>query len=174
MEQKAAEKDLERAEQGRAEMIGHGITRECYKCLCRVCGAAECPHKLIGYPNRCSARCWFQRNGFEPHPILDCDFFYFKICHKFRIRRIYKIPEVRYVDQTNADDIRVMLAEVLQLLKSGSAPADVNCVRNNCLCLQCPVSDQCQDRCKYCRSYRGERPVKLCGRRLQVLKEMNK
>lgn len=153
-------------------MISHGINNNCYRCLCRVCGAAECPHKLIGYPNRCSARCWFRKSGFDPHPILDCDFFYFKVFHKYRIRRIYKIPEVRYVDKTNADDIRVMLTDILNLLKSSAAPADVNCVRHQCICLNCPVSDYCDDRCNFCKSYKGEYPVKLCGRRLQLLRHI--
>ena len=154
-------------------MIGHSINHDCYKCLCRVCGAVGCPHKAHGYPSRCAARCWTCFGDNKPHPILDCDFFYFKQLHKFRIRRIYRIPEIRYVDKTNADDIRVMLTEILRILNADGADAapDVNCVRNNCICLSCPVKDRCSDRCSRCRDYKGQYPVKLCARRLQFLKQ---
>lgn len=148
-------------------MIGHGVNPECYRCLCRVCGAAACPHKLYGYNNRCAARCWIRFGGFKAHPILDCDFFYFKFCHKYRIRRVYKQPEIRYVDKTNADDIRVMLTEILGLLRAEER-YDINCVRHECLCLSCPIRDRCSDRCLMCVDYKGQHPVKLCGKRKMV------
>ncbi len=142
-------------------MIGHGVNKYCYRCLCRVCGGVGCPHKAIGYANRCIARCFAK--GFNPRPILDCDFFYFCCAHKYRIKRVYKSPQIRYVDKTNADDIRVMLTEILQVLKPNGIAADVNCVRGDCLCLKCPMIDKCDKRCKLCKDYKGQHPVKMCG-----------
>lgn len=150
-------------------MISYGVNPACYKCLCRVCGAAACPHKLYGYPSRCDARCWNCFGGYRAHPILDCDFFYFKMFPKYRIKRIYRKPKIRYVDKTNADDIRIMLTEILRLISADErARSDINCVRNKCLCLSCPIFSSCSDRCSLCHDYPGQRPVKLCGKRLQI------
>lgn len=77
---------------------------------------------------------------------------------------------MRYVDKTNVDDIRVMLTEILSLLESGSRTSpvtDVNCIRQDCLCLRCSYFSTCNFRCDLCRDYRGQNPVKLCGLKLQ-------
>lgn len=149
-------------------MIAHGINKVCYRCICRVCGQAGCPHRYYRY-KRCF-KC-FQYQDYKP--IIDCDNFYLKCFPKYRIKRIYSKPEVRYVDRTNADDIRVMLSEILGLLKSGgnSSVNDVNCVRNHCICITCPIHTKCQDRCKLCCDYKGQRPVRMCGKRLQIERE---
>lgn len=147
-------------------MITHEIPRECYRCLCRACGQIGCPHRDYKY-KRCLV-CW---STHKLRPILDCENFYFKFFHKYKIRRICKIPVVRYVDKTNADDIRVMLTEILELLRSGSSGSpmtDVNCIRHNCLCLNCAYYSSCDMRCSFCRNFKGENPVKLCGRKLQL------
>lgn len=89
---------------------------------------------------------------------------------RYRIRRVLARPKVRYVDRTNADDIRVMLTEILELLKSGSPSSpvtDVNCIKNDCLCLKCDYFSRCKVRCDLCRKYKGENPVKMCGLKLQ-------
>lgn len=89
---------------------------------------------------------------------------------RYRIRRKLARPAVRYVDRTNADDIRLMLTEVLALLKSGSPDSpttDINCIRNNCLCLNCAYYSRCDIRCKLCNKYKGEYPVRMCGVKLQ-------
>lgn len=143
-------------------MITTYIPPECYRCICRVCGQLGCPHRTRNV-KRC-AICW-ERHKLSP--ILDCKNFYRREFPRFRIVRKYKIPEIRYVDKTNADDIRVMLAEILRLLKSADSPVtDVNCLRHDCLCLKCSWFISCQDRCKLCTKYRGEHPVKLCAIKL--------
>ena len=142
-------------------MITYEIPRQCYRCLCRVCGQIGCPHRDYKY-KRCQI-CWYTH---EFRPILDCMNFYFKFFHKYRIRRIYKIPKVRYVDKTNSDDIRVMLTEILSLLHSeseSSPTTDVNCIRHQCLCLSCSYFSSCADRCVMCKDYKGQFPVRMCG-----------
>ena len=147
-------------------MITYEIPRLCYRCLCRVCGQAGCPHWNYRYKKRCND-C---RYSHKFKPILDCENFYFKMFKRYRIRRVLARPSVRYVDRTNADDIRVMLTEILELLKSGSpsSPAtDINCIRNNCLCLSCAYYSRCDIRCKLCKKFKGEHPVRMCGVKLQ-------
>ena len=140
-------------------MITYSIEPICYKCICRVCGQLGCPHRRGEYK-----RCFLCMIRHDYSPILDCKNFYRREYPRFRVRRIYKKPSVRYVDKTNADDIRVMLTEILSLLGSGSAPeADVNCIRHSCLCLSCPLSSKCSERCKLCNEYKGQHPVKLCA-----------
>ncbi|GEM_PF-6221251 len=143
-------------------MITYEIPRPCYRCLCRVCGQAGCPHWNNLYRKRCND-CWYNH---KYRPILDCENFYFKFFKRYRIRRICSRPKVRYVDKTNADDIRVMLKEILELLHSGSPSSpttDVNCIKNNCLCLKCDYFARCDIRCKLCTEYKGESPVRMCG-----------
>lgn len=146
-------------------MIDYEIKHICYKCICRVCGQAACPHRNDRY-KRCF-HCWSTLNY---APILDCKNFYFRFFPRYRIKRVYSTPKIRYVDKTNADDIRVMLTEILTLLKSPQVQADINCIRNKCLCLDCPGWDRCDDKCNMCRNYKGEHPVKLCARRLMLMK----
>ena len=148
-------------------MITYYIPRPCYRCLCRVSGQAGCPHWNYRYKKRCND-CFYNH---EYRPILDCENFYFKMFKRYRIRRKLARPAIRYVDKTNADDIRVMLTEILELLQSGSPGSpitDVNCIRNNCLCLKCAYYPRCDDRCKLCKKYKGEHPVSMCGRKLQL------
>lgn len=145
-------------------MITCYINPECRYCICRLCGQASCPHRTRNI-KRCNL-CW--RNH-DYRPILDCKNFYFKGYPKYKIVRVLKSPQVRYVDKTNADDIRVMLTEILELLRSGSSNSpitDVNCVRHNCLCLNCRYFSDCDKRCNLCTNYRGEHPVKLCAHKL--------
>ena len=147
-------------------MITYEIPRPCYRCLCRVCGQAGCPHWNYRYKKRCND-CWYNH---DYRPILDCENFYFKFFKRYRIRRAYSRPKIRYVDKTNSDDIRVMLTEILELLRSGSPSSpitDVNCIRNKCLCLSCPYYSRCKVRCTQCREYKGEHPVRMCGLKLQ-------
>lgn len=147
-------------------MITYEIPRPCYRCLCRVCGQAGCPHWSNLYRKRCQD-CWYTHNF---SPILDCENFYFKFFPKYKIRRVFSRPKVRYVDKTNADDLRVMLTEILELLRSGSEASpvtDVNCVRQNCLCLSCDYYSRCDFRCDLCRDFRGQNPVRICGVKLQ-------
>lgn len=146
-------------------MLSHGINKECYKCLCRVCGQAACPHRGYRY-KRCFGVCVYYK---EFRPILDCDNFYLYHFPKYRIKRVFKSPKIRYIDKTNADDIRVMLSEILSLLKpkSAAAIADVNCLRNECICLTCPLSHTCKERCDICIKYKGQHPVKLCAKQVQ-------
>lgn len=143
-------------------MLISEVNHVCYKCICRVCGQAGCPHRSGRY-KRCVS-CW-QSQKFRP--ILDCANFYLALRPKFMIRRVYIKPKIRYIDKTNADDVRVMLSEILRILKpeSASATADVNCIRNKCICITCPISDRCNDRCLLCKQYKGQYPVRLCGRR---------
>lgn len=146
-------------------MITHEIPSICYHCLCRVCGQAGCPHR--GYRRKRCNECWFSHDF---KPILDCDNFYFKFFKRYKIRRIYSRPAVIYVDKTNSDDIRVMLTEILELLRSGSPSSpltDINCIRQKCLCLKCGYYSTCKIRCELCVKYKGEHPVKLCGVKLQ-------
>ena len=152
-------------------MITYEIPRPCYRCLCRVCGQAGCPHWNNIYRKRCQD-CWFSHNF---RPILDCENFYFKFFHKYKIKRVFSRPKVRYVDKTNADDLRVMLTEILGLLRSGaptSPTTDVNCVRQNCLCLKCSYFERCDIRCELCRDYRGQNPISMCGLKLQRDKKL--
>ena len=146
-------------------MLVHEINHECYKCICRVCGQAGCPHRT-GWYKRC-VRCW---ENHKCSPILDCKNFYLKYFPKYRIKRIYKRPKIRYVDKTNADDVRIMLTEILRILRPESAVShsDINCVKNECICLSCPLSHACADRCGNCREYKGQYPVRMCGKRLQI------
>ena len=147
-------------------MITYEIPRQCYRCLCRACGQIGCPHRDYKY-KRCQV-CWSDHSF---RPILDCENFYFKFFHKYRIRRIYKIPKVRYVDKTNSDDIRVMLTEILSLLQNGSKTSpttDVNCIRQECLCLSCEYFASCKDRCDMCKNYKGQYPVRLCAKKLDL------
>ena len=147
-------------------MITYEIPRPCYRCLCRVCGQAGCPHWNYRYKKRCND-CWYSHKF---RPILDCENFYFKMFKRYRIRRVLARPAVRYIDRTNSDDIRVMLTEILELLKSGSESSpltDVNCIRNNCLCLKCAYYSRCELRCKLCKNFKGEFPVRTCGVKLQ-------
>lgn len=147
-------------------MITKEIPRSCYRCLCRVCGQAGCPHWNYRYRKRCQD-CWFSHKF---KPILDCENFYFKFFHKYKIKRVFSRPKIRYVDKTNADDLRVMLTEIRELLLSGypKAPlSDVNCVRHNCLCLTCSYNTDCDIRCDRCSDFRGQNPVRLCGVKLQ-------
>ena len=151
-------------------MISHEIPRECYRCLCRACGHAGCPHRDYIY-KRCE-NCWYSHKF---RPILDCENFYFKMFKRYKVRRVRSKPIIRYVDKTNADDIRVMLTEILTLLRSGSESSpvtDVNCVKHNCLCLSCNYFPNCKERCKICRSYRGQHPVKMCALKLQRDKKL--
>lgn len=144
------------------KMLTHEINHACYKCICRVCGQAGCPHRNGKY-KRCVG-CW-QAHKFRP--ILDCANFYMALRPKYTIRRVHSKPKVRYVDKTNADDVRVMLTEILRILRpdSATATADINCTRNKCICLTCPIGDRCKDRCCFCTKYKGQHPVRLCGRR---------
>ena len=147
-------------------MITYEIPRPCYRCLCRVCGQVGCPHWSYIFRKRCND-CWFHHDF---RPILDCENFYFKFFHKYKIRRVFTRPEVIYVDKTNADDLRVMLTEILTILRSGSLTSpvsDVNCIRHKCLCLSCNYHEHCSDRCDNCRDYRGQHPVKMCGLKMQ-------
>ncbi|MCM1165877.1 MAG: hypothetical protein NC299_09740 [Lachnospiraceae bacterium] len=147
-------------------MITYEIPRPCYRCLCRVCGQAGCPHWNGRYRKRCND-CWYSHDF---RPILDCENFYFKFFKRYRIRRVYRRPKVRYVDKTNADDIRVMLTEILELLRSGSSSSpmnDPNCIRHDCLCLRCAYFSMCKERCAFCTEYKGQHPVKMCGLKLQ-------
>lgn len=141
-------------------MLTHGVNRECYRCICRVCGQAGCPHRGYQY-RRCYGVCVL---GGKFRPILDCANFYLRQFPKYRIKRVYKSPQIRYVDKTNADDIRVMLTEILQALKPNGITTDVNCVRHDCLCLKCPLAaTKCDVHCKLCQDYKGQHPVKMCG-----------
>lgn len=145
-------------------MITREIPRPCYRCLCRACGQVGCPHRNYKY-KRCRV-CWSMHIF---RPILDCENFYFKFFHKYKIVRIRKLPKVRYVDKTNSDDIRVMLTEILSLLQFGSKSSpltDVNCIRQECLCLSCNYFSSCKDRCDIC-SFKGQFPVSFCGSKLQ-------
>lgn len=151
-------------------MITYEIPQKCYRCLCRVCGQSGCPHRSNKY-KRCAV-CWFSHDF---RPILDCENFYFKMFKRYKIRRIYSRPKVRYVDKTNADDIRVMLTEILSLLRSGSEnlpTTDINCIRQNCLCLSCLYFSKCTECCQLCTKYRGQHPVRLCGLKLQLDKKL--
>lgn len=145
-------------------MLTHEINPICYRCICRVCGQTGCPHRTNQY-KRCMS-CW---ENARYRPILDCQNFYLKCFPKYRVKRVLTRPKIRYVDKTNEDDIRVMLTEILRILRpeSASAAADVNCVRNNCICLSCPLADRCKDRCDLCKDYKGQIPVRMCGKRLQ-------
>lgn len=146
-------------------MITSYIPPECYKCICRVCGQLGCPHRF-GTVKRC-VRCW---EAAHYSPILDCKNFYRKEYPRFRILRRYRSPLIRYVDKTNADDIRVMLTEILHLLRSGSPQmTDVNCIKYDCLCLKCHYFADCQDKCKLCIKYKGQHPVKMCA--VKVLRD---
>ena len=150
-------------------MITFEIPRHCYRCLCRVCGQAGCPHWNGRYKKRCND-CWLS-HSFKP--ILDCENFYFKFFKKYHIRRIFSKPKIRYVDKTNADDIRVMLSEIISLLKSGSSRSpltDVNCIRHDCLCLRCSYFENCDIKCEYC-SYFGENPLRMCA--IKVIRDKN-
>lgn len=145
-------------------MITGYIPRDCQYCICRICGQSACPHRSRPI-KRCNL-CW-RDHVFRP--IHDCRNFYFKWYHRYRVVRRYRSPEVRYVDKTNADDIRVMLTEILELLRSGSVDSpvtDVNCVRYNCLCLSCRYFSDCDKRCNLCINYRGEHPIFMCATKL--------
>ena len=149
-------------------MVTHKINPVCYRCICRVCGQRGCPHRPNNYKRCfgvCIANCEFR-------PIIDCKNFYLKQFPKYRIRRVYSRPKVRYIDKTNADDTRVMLTEILRILRAGTSPvmADVNCVRNRCICLTCPLADRCEDKCKQCKEYKGQNPVKLCAQLAMINK----
>jgi len=149
-------------------MITGKINPVCYKCICRACGQATCPHRDYKY-KRCFGVCMRKK---EYRPILDCKNFYLKCFPKYKIRRVYKRPQLRYVDKTNADDIRVMLSEILRLLRpeSAAANADINCIKHECICVKCPLSDKCMERCGLCKDYKGQNPVRLCARRAQFLR----
>lgn len=149
-------------------MISHEINHSCYKCLCRVCGRAGCPHRPRS-ERRCQS-CW-RSHTFKP--ILDCDNFYFKHFHKYRIKRVHKAPEVRYIEKFSDGEIAQLLGEILRLLNSPLVPSeDINCIKSSCLCLNCPVSF-CNVRCNSCIKWRGESPVKLCAVRRIFEKNMN-
>ncbi len=141
-------------------MITYEIPRACYRCLCRACGEVGCPHRDYRY-KRCYL-CWRDHNY---RPILDCENFYFKkISHRYKIRRIASNPKIRYIDKTNSDDIRIMLTEILMLLHNGNNPiTDVNCIKNDCLCLHCDYFARCKISCDLCKSYKGEHPIKMCA-----------
>lgn len=144
-------------------MIKFDIAPECYKCICRVCGQLGCPHRT-----RKVKRCMLCLERNKRSPILDCMNFYRKEFPRFRVKRVYKIPDIRYVDKTNADDIRVMLSEILELLRSGESPRqDVNCIKNDCLCLHCSFFSSCKERCALCRDFKGQRPIKMCALKMQ-------
>lgn len=151
-------------------MITGYIPPECYKCICRVCGQFVCPHRSFK-KKRCLL-CW---ETHQLRPILDCKNFYRKEFPKFRVVRRYRSPSIRYVDKTNSDDIRVMLSEILQLLRSGSADSpltDINCIKQRCICVNCAYFSSCDSRCKLCRSFRGEHPVSLCA--VKLLRDKSK
>lgn len=147
-------------------MITGYIPRECQYCICRLCGQAACPHRPRPI-KRCNL-CW---SAHELRPIHDCRNFYFKWYHRYTVVRRYKSPRIRYVDKTNADDLRVMLTEILQLLRTGDqiVRSDVNCVRHNCLCIRCDYFSSCSDRCKLCINFRGEHPISMCA--VKVLRD---
>lgn len=147
-------------------MITHFIPHICYKCLCRVCGQRGCPHR-----SRQEKRCWSCWRSHEYAPILDCNNFYFKQLHKYKVRRVHKAPKIRYIEKFSDGDIAQLLGEILRLLNSPMVPADdVNCIKSDCLCLSCPASQICKDRCTRCVNWRGESPVKLCAIRIQFEK----
>ena len=144
-------------------MLTHEIYSECYKCLCRICGQAGCPHRPRS-ERRCLS-CW---RSHDFSPILDCDNFYFKQLHKYKIKRVHKVPEVRYVEKFSDGEIAQLLGEILRLLKSPLVPSDdINCIKSGCLCLNCPASQLCNHRCVMCGDWRGHYPVKLCAVRLK-------
>ena len=140
----------------------------CYRCICRVCGQAACPHRGYKY-KRCWGVCVANK---EYRPILDCKNFYLQCFPKYRIKRVYKRPRVRYVDKTNADDVRIMLTKILNILEpeGAAANADINCIKHECICVNCPLSDRCMERCDLCKDYKGQNPVRLCARRIQHLR----
>ncbi len=147
-------------------MITHFIPHICYKCLCRVCGQRGCPHRA-----RQEKRCWSCWRSHEYAPILDCNNFYFKQFHKYKVRRVHKAPKVRYIEKFSDGDIAQLLGEILRLLNSPMVLTDdVNCIKSDCLCLSCPASQICKDRCTRCVNWRGESPVKLCAIRIQFEK----
>ncbi len=141
-------------------MITYEIPRPCYRCLCRACGQVGCPHRNYRYK-----RCYLCTIKHDFRPILDCENFYFeKTSHRYKIRRVAIKPKIRYVDKTNADDIRIMLTEILKLLHSPNSPTtDVNCVKHGCLCLHCDYFPNCKIKCDLCKHYKGENPIKMCG-----------
>ena len=138
-------------------MITHFIPHICYKCLCRVCGQRGCPHRA-----RQEKRCWSCWRSHEYAPILDCNNFYFKQFHKYKVRRVHKAPKVRYIEKFSDGDIAQLLGEILRLLNSPMVPTDdVNCIKSDCLCLSCPASQICKDRCKRCVNLRLSLPIML-------------
>lgn len=149
-------------------MIKSEILPECYTCICRACGHLGCPHRNGKYK-----RCYLCTVRGERRPILSCTNFYRKEYPRYRIKRVYKSPKIRYVDKTNADDIRVMLTTIIGLLSPGTSPVtDVNCVRHDCLCLKCSLFTTCESKCKLCVDFKGQHPVKLCANK--VLYERSK
>lgn len=149
-------------------MITYSIEPICYKCICRVCGQLGCPHRRGEYK-----RCFLCMIRHDYSPILDCKNFYRREYPKFRVYRVYRSPKIRYVDKTNSDDIRIMLTEILSLLKDGRSPStDINCIRQRCLCLECPLFSSCSERCKLCEDFKGHHPVKMCAK--LVLYHQNK
>ncbi len=147
-------------------MITHYIPHICYKCLCRVCGQLGCPHRP-----RHDKRCWACWRSHDFKPILDCNNFYFRQIKRFRYTRTHKKPEIRYIEKFSDGDIAQLLGEILRLLNSPIAPADdINCIKSNCLCLDCPAVSICKDRCNLCREWKGESPVKLCALRVKFMK----
>lgn len=148
-------------------MLTHEINRECYKCLCRVCGQLGCPHRPRS-ERRCLS-CW-RCHVFSP--ILDCSNFYFRQVKKFRyLGIVHKKPKIQYIDRFSDGDIARLLTEILRLLHSPVVPTDdLNCVKSRCLCFDCPLGSSCKHRCSCCKSWKGESPVKLCAVRLQFSK----
>lgn len=160
-------------------MYTFNYPRECLTCLCHVCGQAGCPHWNGSYKKRCND-CFFSHTY---KPITICNNFYFKFYPKYRIKRVYRSPVVRYVDKTNADDVRIMLTEILKILRSSKkheqpgaderSNFDVNCLKYRCLCLSCRLyPDTCNEHCKLCRDYPGQHPIKLCGKKMLFEKGM--
>lgn len=144
-------------------MITYFIPHICYKCLCRVCGQRGCPHRFR-QEKRCVS-CW---RSHEYRPILDCTNFYFMHFHKYKVRRVHKAPKIRYIEKFSDGDVAQLLGEILRLLNSPIAPTeDINCIKSECLCLDCPAASICESRCKRCVDWRGQYPVKMCAVRVQ-------
>jgi len=74
----------------------------------------------------------------------------------------------RYIEKFSDGDIAQLLGEILRLLNSPIAPTeDINCIKSECLCLDCPAASICESRCKRCVDWRGQYPVKMCAVRVQ-------
>lgn len=140
-------------------MMTQRINPVCYRCICRVCGQVGCPHRSDR-----RHRCQICMENNRLRPIIDCENFYFHFFKKYKVRRVFRKPSIKYVDRFNNNEVCIMLAEILRILKSDLVPGeDVNCVKYKCLCLRCAKAGICSIKCKNCKDYKGSAPVIRCA-----------